>query len=265
MIRKNIYWIKKYDIIVSAIAYFGCFIKQDYTIFPSILIVAGCLFLLRQKLPEWKDLWNAISIRGEVFSVLSAFGIILGARDSFLYFWGVNTKTLIMTTAGAVAGFYFVLYFVALFFKRFEKVFSEWDLLNNSSKQESVICGTLLIVLISITTVIFVQTDAFYGTKYYYDIVYTSDSPYLVKSNVYMDINNHENDIRQPLFAIFAAPLLGIPNLLSVIFGNSLLSRAIVLNGGQIVILFVGNYILAKSLNLSPIKRISFILLSCLW
>ena len=57
---------------------------------------------------------------------------------------------------------------------------------------------------------LFLSSSAFYGAPVEQDavdVLYTSDSGYLYQQNVYIHINAGENDIRQPLFGVFALPL----------------------------------------------------------
>ncbi len=57
---------------------------------------------------------------------------------------------------------------------------------------------------------LFLSSSAFYGAPVEQDavdVLYTSDSGYLYQQNVYIHVNAGENDIRQPLFGVFALPL----------------------------------------------------------
>ena len=72
-----------------------------------------------------------------------------------------------------------------------------------------------------------------------------------------------ENDLRQPLFAVFAAPFIGIPYLFGRLFVTTASVQAMLVNSVQVIMLFVANSILAKMMKLSPMKRICFILLTC--
>lgn len=118
-----------------------------------------------------------------------------------------------------------------------------------------------LSIFIVITT--FSKSAAFYGTEYDFDIIYSSDSPYLVKTDSYISLYNSQNDIRQPLFAIFAMPFVGISYLLINLFHLSSPASAILLNLPQICMLFAANLMLTRILELSTIKRVCFMLISC--
>lgn len=142
------------------------------------------------------------------------------------------------------------------------RIISESGVFNDINIAEWIVYGILIIVSIGFVVTSFVQTEAFYGTEYPYDIIYTSDSPSLVKGNVYLALTYPENDLRQPLFAVFAAPFIGIPYLLGKLLGTSASVQAILINSVQVVMLFSANFMLTKMMKLSPIKRICFMILT---
>ena len=169
---------------------------------------------------------------------------------------------MIASTAGMVFGIYSVTVCVLLLYGKIRDIFTEMQIFKNISKQEIIIYSIMLIAGFVAIILVFNKTEAFYGTEHDYDVIYTSDSPYLVKSNVYMDIHNPENDIRQPLFAVFAAPFMGIPYLLGRGICGSAVARAIALNFAQMIMLFIGNYLLASGMQLTKAKRICFMVIS---
>lgn len=76
--------------------------------------------------------------------------------------------------------------------------------------------GTLLIALI------FSCTNAFYAANIglqeeSFDVIYTSDSAQLLQEDVFCQLNAKQNDIRQPLFALFALPFAAPAKVLSQI------------------------------------------------
>ena len=91
-------------------------------------------------------------------------------------------------------------------------------------------------------------------------MIYTSDSSLLLNQNSYLLLTHVENDIRQPLFALFSAPIVGIPYLIGNLLPISYALKVVLINWGQIFILIFSNFLLSKALNFSGIKRISFML-----
>ena len=135
-------------------------------------------------------------------------------------------------------------------------------LINNISWKEWTIYTFLIVVSICFMTFSFFQSQAFYGTELSYDIIYTSDSPSLVKGNVYLALTHTENDLRQPLFAVFAAPFVGIPYLFGKLLGVSASVQAMLVNMVQVIMLFAANFMLAKMMKLNPVKRVCFMILT---
>lgn len=60
------------------------------------------------------------------------------------------------------------------------------------------------------------NTTAFYGSGYN-DVIYGSDSYTLTGSNVWLSLFQGQNDLRQPLYMLTAAPFMGIAYILGII------------------------------------------------
>ena len=141
------------------------------------------------------------------------------------------------------------------------KVFSEIKVLDGITKAEWVVYGILLAASLTFMGMTFVQTEAFRGRDCSYDLIYTSDSP-LEWGNSFLVLTHAENDIRQPLFAVFAAPFVGIPYLLGKLLGGSMTVQAISINIVQVIMLFFANFMVAKMIRLNAGKRICFLILT---
>jgi hypothetical protein len=79
------------------------------------------------------------------------------------------------------------------------------------SRAERVYSIGFVAVMAVVVVLAFRQTSAFYhpvwnGTLVPYDVIFSSDSGDLVDTNVYLKFTATENEIRQPLFGVFAAP-----------------------------------------------------------
>ncbi|MBR0464282.1 MAG: hypothetical protein IJJ23_07845 [Clostridia bacterium] len=178
---------------------------------------------------------------------------------------GMNYSDLIMTLIGiciAILSMPFVFFCLVVFWNSLISVFRKSHFLSGISTTEWIVYSIILLTTMLFMTLIFSKTNAFYGTQYYYDTIYTSDSMSLVKGNAYLSLRHQENDLRQPLFAIFSAPFSGFPYLFGKLVGKSEAIQAISLNCTQIILLFVSQLILAKTISLSPQKRICFVTLS---
>lgn len=129
------------------------------------------------------------------------------------------------------------------------------------SRAELVTYAVLLLLILRFAASVFLKSYAFYGGKF--DYIYTSDSPALNIKSTYLFIRNGENDLRQPLFAVFSAPFMGIPYLLGTFFLLPLPKLAVLMNSVQIVMLFFSIFLLAKAMKLPGPQRICFMLLCC--
>lgn len=230
---------------------------------------------------QFSSIWDYVKpfhIANHVVSVVTAAGICWAVQPYCYGIWSSISKIknlearipfsidipFLISIFGAVAAIYFVYVLLVVFWKEIAQIFLEIGIHKDIKKSELYIYGFLLFVTFLLITIGFSKTEAFYGTEYYYDIIYTSDSPYLVKDNVYLNLMHSENDLRQPLFAIFAAPFLGMPYFIGRLLGVSASVQAMLLNYVQIIMLYIANYMLTKIMNLNMTKRISFmILMSC--
>lgn len=163
----------------------------------------------------------------------------------------------------AAAAFFFLYICVLFLWKKMVRILAGMDLFKDVTTWEKIIYAGLLLASIFFITIVFSKSQAFYRTEYKYDIIYTSDSPDLVKRNAYMLLTHTENDIRQPLFAVFAAPFVSVPYLLGKLSNASASVQAMLMNYVQILMLFAANYMLAKIMGLTAVKRGCFMLLTC--
>lgn len=212
-----------------------------------------------------------------ILSVITAIGICLACQESFCLYWSVISKNqtlgatlpievdiiAVVSIIGVVGAMYFVYFWVLVIWSSITEPLKEAVNFGKTKIPESVAYILFLIVALGFMVFSFSQTQAFYGTEFYYDIIYTSDSPCIVKENVYLDLMDFENDLRQPLFAVFAAPFTGIPYLMAKLIGATASVQAMLINSVQIIMLFAANLILAGMLKLNPLKRFCFMLLTC--
>lgn len=211
-----------------------------------------------------------------VLSFITAIGICFAGHSLFDPIWGASSKIQMLEailpitidiprtigTFCAIAEIPFVYFCVLLFWNCIERVLKESRIFSEIKTAEWIVYGILLIAMLGYMVLSFTQSQAFYGTKLPYDIIYTSDSPSLVKGNVYLALTHPENDLRQPLFAVFAAPFVGIPYLLARVIRASATVQAILVNSAQLMMLFAANFMIVKMMKLNPVKRICFMLLT---
>lgn len=104
------------------------------------------------------------------------------------------------------------------------------------------------------------RTTAFYGGAPY-DVVYTTDSGNLISTNSYLYVNAYENDLRQPMFAVFSMPFAAVAMLLSKLLFFVPYAYALVLACVQALLLLFAFTLLARMLRLAGADRVLFLLL----
>ena len=260
---------------ISALAFFGLNIPKSLDYFIGLIISISASIVVSSQIPSIINHYKPIKMWIWIISVLSAFGICWNGQIAFNRRWIISSTikniaenlpanfdfVLIVSIFAAIIAIPFVYFYVQLFWKKMGDIFSELNIFKNITIFEW--CIYCFLILLSFTFIIsaFLKTEAFYGTTYDFDCIYTSDSHAIVTSNAYMTLMHPENDFRQPLFAVFAAPFTGIPFLFGKLFNVSVSVQAILLNLVQVSMMFVANIMLAKILKLKPYSRICFMLL----
>lgn len=95
-----------------------------------------------------------------------------------------------------------------------------------------------------------------------YDIIYTSDSGYLYNEDVFMNINMAENDLRQPLFGVFAIPFSFVAHFIgdNFILGSN--GYAIMLITIQYLCISISLILISRMMKLKGDKQKLFFLFS---
>ena len=140
----------------------------------------------------------------------------------------------------------------------------------NITKAEWAVYLFMLLLSMLAATMVYSRSCAFYSTDLLYDVIYTSDSPSLMDwdgRNAFLALTHPENDLKQPLFAVFAAPFMVLPYLLgrlATIFSARLwFCPALFMDFVQIAMILCANLLLSEMLGLSPLKRVCFMVLLC--
>lgn len=199
-------------------------------------------------------------------SFFTAVGICLYGAENF-----IKRETEFFTARGvdavpvicAVLAVYFVYVCIAVFWKKLNATMQDAAVFRDIAKGELLVYGLLLVATFCYVTALFMQTEAFYTTKVPYDVIYTSDSSDFMILNPYVMLMHHQNDLRQPLFAVFSAPFLGIPYLISSVFFDNGLAEALMVTYVQVLILMLSNLMLAKMLRTTAAKRVCFMVAMC--
>lgn len=263
---------------ISAIAFFCLNATLTLGYFVGLLIAFMASLVVASQIPSLFNFSKQNRKRLHAVAIMTALGTCWGEQSSFYADWSASSKAQaleamlpipidipgVISMLGAVVAIFFVYICVLVFWKEMTKIISDNGIyiFDNVNIPEQIVYSILIVASVALVVFSFAQTEAFYGTEYAYDIIYTSDSPFLVKGNVYLALTHPENDLRQPLFAVFAAPFVGIPYLFGKLLGASASVQAMLVNMVQVIMLFAANFMLAKMLKLNPIKRVCFMLLT---
>lgn len=135
------------------------------------------------------------------------------------------------------------------------------------TKEEKVFLIILSTLGLILTTFLYSKTNAFYFPIFEkqvfipYDIIYTTDSGGLNKVDAYTNIGAFENDLRQPLFGLFALPFSLTANFISKILYFIPNSYYTIFNTIQIILLGITLILIEKMLKLTKEQKIIFLTL----
>lgn len=127
------------------------------------------------------------------------------------------------------------------------------DIFRQCSKVEMTVFSLLVLLTGCLLVYVFGNTSAFYEEC----IVYTADSGALISPNAYLVIAHFENDLRQPLFAVFASPFIGPFYLVGLLLPANLAALFIALV--QLPVLFASCLMIARLLTPDPGCRTMFL------
>ncbi len=142
------------------------------------------------------------------------------------------------------------------------RFFARW--VRESDRTERIFLPVAFALLFAAVAATYLSTTAFTATAVDYDVVYTADSSQLVKSNAFFYISAYENDIRQPLFAVFSMPFAAAAMLVSKMLFFVPNAYVIALGAVQVFLLLFGFTLLARTLELRGAEKALFLcLLAC--
>lgn len=123
-------------------------------------------------------------------------------------------------------------------------------------------------ILTMILVFTYLCTQAFYGAHinggwFNFDLIYSADSGYLVHQDVFRNIAAEQNDLRQPLFGLFAAPFCQAAWLISRVLFFLPNSYVTVSQSLQLLLYLVALVLLARMLELKGTEKVLFLVLMC--
>lgn len=225
-------------------------VTADYFLGVPAVLLAAVAAATQMEEPKERRKNDGLGLT--LVSCLTALGICVARYD-----WSDGSVLCVVWAVLAGPAVYDC---VSALWRYLRKTFRETGLFAGVGKWEKVLYALLLGATLVFMTAVFRNTDAFYDTAYKYDIIFTSDSPILVRENVYMNLTHSQNDLRQPIFAVCAAPFVGWAYLVKQI---SPVWCVIAMNAAQIVMMFAANFMLCRAMKLEGIYRGLFMALLC--
>lgn len=162
----------------------------------------------------------------------------------------------------SIGSAWFVFSLLVIFYEYLKEILA--DVFSDIDKKEWIIFGGIALVYFVFLVFTFSKSQAFYGTRYSGDLIYTADSKSLVQGHVYLQLLHPENDLRQPLFAVAATPFMGLAYLLSLILASVPYASSICLGTAQMLLQLFTLFMIMKLLKANKKDRMLFFILICL-
>lgn len=263
---------KNWYLPLSAFSFF--FLQSTITLSHVLAIIVAILLvsLIACNVTSiYENIKDCKNKRLKIFSILTTLGICLWGQTYNYKIWqnSLELQTIqsyvsidlsaCISILFAVLSFVFVYICVFYFWKKINLIIN--SAIEGINKKEQILYIILFLCVCIFVSYIFLKTDAFYGSNKFFDVIYTSDSSALVQHNAFLSLLYSENDLRQPLFAVFAAPFVGAAYFVGSFFSFPI--QVLFMNYTQIAMLIFSNFILTKIMKLDLVKRVSFMLLSC--
>lgn len=274
----------KIFILISAAEFF-CLEFSGWKYLLGLPFALVALFIVLRKVDLQKELESTLSLK--LFSFFSAAGTcVCGVKEfHFLrlyseFFENPDSETgavlrklgfnenssrlvfVLVAIFGAIVGFYFAYILVLAVTKRLFSIIKRSNLLD-FSKAEKISYSVLFAVFAVFIACVYLNSDLFYPSISNDTIFSADDKLLIVKQNAFLSLAHGQNDIRQPLFAVFSLPFSGIPYLLSLLLPFRW-SLPLFMAFTNLFLLIFSTTILARLLQLESKTRVFFVILSSL-
>lgn len=255
-------------LIISSFAFMGLNLQRDPQKIIALPVAMLVIVLFFSIMPDVPGRYRKTRTGVRIYAAFSAAGICLYAQQSFVSrtrnALESRQTVLILTVFSIVAALVslIVVYMMAsLLLDHAVTVLR--PLFSSLSRVELSVYALITAALMVYSCYAFTNSRAFWDSGMSYEVIYTSDSPSMIDPNVFLWLYHPENDLRQPLFAVFAAPLTAPAYLLALPFtGVSPMISPLLMNLIQIAVLVVANLMLTGMLGLKGKNRICFMLIA---
>lgn len=232
-------------------------VNSYYSFIPAVILI---VFASAVASP-FSSVLSKTSFGITAISLIDSFGICYCTWDvlkDYPFVWGGDTVLSRLIFMILAIPFVFVL--CVLFWNKLTKVISKLFSQAKVERVEWLIYLVIFLLICAFITFCFLNSTAFHGEDYNVDIIYTSDSHKLLKNNAFIVFDHIENDLRQPLFAVFSAPFAGIPCLIGKLIPG--VPMALPLAYVQAAMILFAVFVLSVELKLDYVQRICFFLMS---
>lgn len=236
-------------------------IKMPFSSYISILPAFILIVLISAVCPPFGSFYKGTTRKIRAIAFFSSVGTCYSIWMILRYcpYPVLFGYTFILRTASMILAVPFVFVLCVILWHRLEELISTIVLSAGINKYELIQYFIIFLIYCVYVTICLTYSKAFYDMNGLGEI-YTSDSPALVEFNSFVVVDEFQNDIRQPLFAVFSAPLTGIPCLIGNLIPG--IPMALVLCYSQIAILLFTTFVLATELKLNVLQRMSFMLVA---
>lgn len=261
---------------LSALAYFFSEVRgaSEYGVMPIALAIAFIIMLIvatqvselwqtTRLLPWYSQGWVLLSAAGTCWHCYAfgyaSFSISPTLQSLLAGIGGGADLARVLAIGCALAGFPFVYVCMSYLWTELVRLTKKLSLFSGLTAAEKIIYSLIALVLVVFAATAFYASTGFYSASNEgYDIVYTADTDSLFNNMAYLSLTFVENDLRQPLFAVFAAPFAGTPYLLTQLFQFSPSTESVLLNTVQILMICTANLLLTRLIAQTPMKRLCF-------
>lgn len=225
--KNNYHWINvrsNFIFVVSAVSCYALILRFHAPYIISFLGAVVAAVIVALVSPSLYDITKKKSIGIRIWALLT--GIATVPVNAEYFFWRTTTSDSVtefisrIVPGGLNTGrvlCYVVAFFAVYFWYVVMCFLCDWikkiitRVLSECSKGELFIAGLVMFLLCVLVIWAFFTTTIFYQGCF----VYGADSDVIISKNAYLVLSHMENDLRQPLFALFASPFIGVAFLIS--------------------------------------------------
>jgi len=267
------YIFKQLLLILSACALFAVNARSlgDVKVLPLSAVALFLWTRYDRRLIEQKPvslIWNvffAFSALGISLAPVSLFQETLSASKVIVKLQAMSGIDALLLSRGicavlVVGALWFAFCAVRYFYALLRPVVR--DIAADFSRTEYWVLAIVSLLFMAAVGVLYIKTNAFAHPFLECDLIYSSDSGACIDYQSYFRLGGVENDIRSPLFALFSAPFMSIPYLISLLIPLAN-ARALVLTMAQVPFHVVSWYLFIKMIpNLKLGQRFSLLALA---